>query len=301
MKILVTGGAGYLGTELCVKLSNKSEVSQVIVLDDLSKKDYNFFLHAPLVKGKIKFVKASILDTRTMAKLIAEVDVVYNLATCNSQNENDHHLQEQINHWGTAQLTYALEESNVKQYIHISSSEVYGDSRDEFNVESEPAPISSYAQSMYRGEKHVGRLSSKMKTQIIRMANVFGMATSMDSSNFVNDFILKSSWGIRLHVEGNGEYKKAFINVERAAEALTALLDSDLKSGTYNFAELNISPMDIIEILMKEYTDTEMIFTNNHLQMSSTALSFDSTVSSLLGSKCKDLNEEVLDYKNSNN
>ena len=106
MKVLITGGAGYLGTELVKKLVQIPKVKEIVVYDNLDKGRYNFFLCTCIGGDNIRFVQGDILDTRKLKKELQGVDVVFNLAAkiASPYADADPHLYEQINHWGTAEL-----------------------------------------------------------------------------------------------------------------------------------------------------------------------------------------------------
>ena len=111
MRILVTGGGGYIGTELVKRLVNFSAVEEVVVYDNLSRGNFNLFLGNKRRKNsKISFVQGDILDTRRLKKALNGIDVVYHLAAkvTTPFANTDPHYYEQINHWGTAELVYAL-------------------------------------------------------------------------------------------------------------------------------------------------------------------------------------------------
>src|SRR5258705_10146253 len=115
MNILVTGGTGYIGTELVKTLAKNTKVDRIIVYDNLSRGNFNFFIGKNQSNGKVKFVQGDILDSRKIRKELKGIDVVYHLAAkVTTPFANiDSHFFEQINHWGTAELVYALEESSV--------------------------------------------------------------------------------------------------------------------------------------------------------------------------------------------
>jgi UDP-glucose 4-epimerase len=69
MKILLTGGAGYLGTEIATALAQRSDISEILIYDNLSRTNhYNFFLGHRLPSQKIRFVQGEMLDSRRLNK-----------------------------------------------------------------------------------------------------------------------------------------------------------------------------------------------------------------------------------------
>ena len=101
MKILITGGAGYIGTELTNMLAKNKDVSEIIIYDNLSRKNYNIFLSEKFPGKNIRFIYGDILDTHKLKKVVDDIDVVYHLAAKVSTpfaNE-DPHLFDQVNHW----------------------------------------------------------------------------------------------------------------------------------------------------------------------------------------------------------
>ena len=120
MKILITGGAGYIGTELTKYLLQNKEIKEITVYDNLSIGHANFFLGKEYPKGtRLKFVNGDILDSRLLRKSLVGIDTVIHLAAkvTTPFANNDPHFYEQINHWGTAEVTYAEEERYVRKQI----------------------------------------------------------------------------------------------------------------------------------------------------------------------------------------
>ena len=261
MKVLITGGAGYIGTELCIKLNKNPKVKEIVVLDNLSRGNYNLFLHSQIKPGKLKFLRTELLDSRSLDKVMKDIDVVYHLAAENRNDEKLHHLHEQINHWGTAELTYAIEESNVKQIIYVSTVAVYENSG---NVVD---PKTSLGNSKRRGEQHIERLGAKIKTHIIRLGEVYGYGASLNMDGIINAYLFDSYFVGRISVQGNGKQEKSFISLNKTTNILSNLLDSDLKTGIYNLVDDKKSVLDLIESLKELNLDMEMVFTNNHLEL----------------------------------
>lgn len=270
MKVLITGGAGYIGTELTSALISRPDVDEVIVYDNLSRPNYNFFLGLQHKNhAKIKFVKGELLDSRALKKILKGVDVVYHLAakvTTPFANA-DSHAYEQVNHWGTAELVYAVEESNVRRFIYTSSTGVYGSSNIPAHEDKPPDPKSFYAASKLRGEEHVRRLIGKMDTYIMRCGNVYGYSKSMRFDAVINKFIFEANFNKLITIQGDGKQSRTFIHIEMVAKALSNLLTADLPSDVYNIVDKNLTVLDILDVLKELIPALEFIFINQHLRL----------------------------------
>ncbi|MGQ1908695.1 NAD-dependent epimerase/dehydratase family protein [Marinifilum sp. RC60d5] len=298
MRVLITGGAGYIGTELCIKLNKNPEVKEITVLDNLSQDNYNLFLHSQIEPGKVKFVKGELLDSRTLDKVLKNIDVVYHLASENSDNDKLHHLHEQVNNWGTAELIYAIEESNVKQLVYVSCTSVYGYSDHEFDVFTIPEPSTSLGSSKLRGEQHAERIMPKVNTQIIRLGNVFGHGVSMKMKNTINRLLFDSHFVGRISIHGSGNQKRPFISLDKTSTILANLLGRKLDSGVYNLVEHNKSIMDLVEIMQSQNPDMEMIFTNQHLELPQQMVKTDDRIMKLYDGKKMSFEDELNALKN---
>ena len=81
MKVFVTGGAGYIGTELVSLLLANPQVEKVVVYDNLSRLNYNLFMGQRLPGSeRLSFIKGELLDSRALRKVLKGIDVVYHLA-----------------------------------------------------------------------------------------------------------------------------------------------------------------------------------------------------------------------------
>jgi UDP-glucose 4-epimerase len=270
MKVLVTGGTGYIGTELITLLIANPEVDKVIVYDNLSRPNFNMFLGLRLQKHKkISFVKGELLDSRALKKNLQGVDVVYHLAakvTTPFANA-DAHAYEQVNHWGTAELVYAVEESDVKRFIYTSSTGVYGSSKIPAHEDTPPDPQTFYAVSKLRGEEHVRRLIGKIDTYIMRCGNVYGYSKSMRFDAVINKFVFEANFNKLITIQGDGRQSRTFIHIEMVAKALNNLLTADLPSDVYNVVDKNLRVIDILDVMKELIPELEFIFINQHLRL----------------------------------
>lgn len=270
MKVLITGGAGYVGTELVKLLSSYDQVQEIRVYDNLNRNNYNLFLGNKLKQHKkVKFVHGDILDSRNLKIALQDVDIVYHMAAMVTTPfaNTDPHFFEQVNHWGTAELTYAIDESDVKKLIYVSSVGVYGASDKEVTEDTIPNPRTFYGISKMRGEEHVNRLSSQLNTCIVRSGNVYGFSESMRFDAVINKFAFDANFSKRISIHGNGKQKRAFIHINSITAALAQMAIKEVPSGTYNLAERNLEILDIVDTFKVLIPDLEFIFINQHLEL----------------------------------
>ncbi|MCK4562096.1 MAG: SDR family oxidoreductase [Flavobacteriaceae bacterium] len=270
MKILITGGAGYIGTELTYELEKNPKVKEIIIYDNLSRGNINLFIGKTKFSNKIKFIQGDILDTRLLKQTLKGIDVVYHLAakvTTPFADQNAHFF-EQVNHWGTAELVYAIEESDVRQVIYTSSASVYGASSQEADGNTLPNPRTFYGISKLRGEEHINRLMAKsVKTYIVRCGNIYGYSKSMRFDSVINKFMFDANFKNRIAIKGDGEQYRSFIHIDKTANILANLVFSNLEQGIYDLVEDNLTINHIANTFKALYPDLESIFINQQLKM----------------------------------
>ncbi len=304
MKVLITGGAGYIGTELVKKLVKIPKVKEIIVYDNLNKGAYNFFLCTCIGGDNIRFIHGDILDTRKLKKSLQGVDVVINLAAkiTSPYADADPHLYEQVNHWGTAELTYAIEESEVQKLIHISSLSVYGASTKgkQITEHTKLNPRTHYGISKMRGEGFVERLmkNDQLDTYIIRLGNVYGFNQTMRFDAVINQFAFEANFLKKISIHGDGQQIRSFINVDKAAQYITQIPFLQVPSGTYNLSDFNKTIMDIALTFKDLIPELEMQFINQHLQLRNISVDEDCKIYKFLPKQATNFKEDLFQMMN---
>ena len=299
MKVLITGGAGYIGTALTSSLLQEKSVEQIIIYDNLSRSNRNFFIGVDKLNAdRLKFIQGDILDSRLLKKVVQEVDVVYHLAAnvTTPFSDQNPHLFEQVNHWGTAELVYAIEGSNVQRLIYLSSVSVYGASNKVYQVGDIPVPKTFYGISKLRGEEHMGRLFDKMDAYIIRCGNVYGYNKSMRFDAVINKFMFEANFKKRINVKGSGEQYRPFIHINKTAHSLAELSSNSLKGGTYNLVEHNLAIGEVVKNLREVYPALEIIFVDQHMKMRQLKVEGSDELQETWNSKSS-LYDELLEFK----
>lgn len=300
MKILITGGAGYVGTELTYELDTLPAIEEIVIYDNLSRGNFNIFIGRSKFQGKVTFIHGDLLDTRTLKHALDGVDVVYHLAAkvTTPFADQDPKLFEQINHWGTAELVYAVEESSVKKFIYLSSASVYGASAEEVSVDSPTAPITFYGISKARGEEHVNRLfDSEIDTYIIRCGNVYGYSKSMRFNSVINRCVFHAHFKNRITIDGDGEQHRSFIHIDKTANILARVIEGGLKQGTYDLVEDTLSINHIAGTLKEIYPELEILYVNQRLNLHQLKVKADPLINSLTGIEVRSLKQVLTEFK----
>ena len=174
--ILVTGGAGYIGSHIVEQLIKNKE--NVIILDNLVTG------YKKLINKKAKFVKADIKNKSKITKIIKDYNIssiIHLAAYLNvSEAENNKKKYYQNNIIGTKNLLEACKNSNVENIIFSSSCSIYGDVKGSVNENRKANPQGYYAYTKYKSEELIKKFSkqSKFKYGILRYFNVAGASPS---------------------------------------------------------------------------------------------------------------------------
>ena len=290
-----------MGTELTKTLVRNKNVDDVLIYDNLGRQNYNLFLGKRFDSHeKVNFISGDILDSRKLKLVLEGVDIVYHLAArvTTPFANTDAHFHEQVNHWGTAEVVNAVEESNVQKFIYTSSTSVYGSSNEFLTEESIPNAKTFYGISKLRGEEHVRRLFKKKDTYILRCGNVYGYSRSMRFDAVINKFMFEANYNNRISIHGDGKQSRSFIGVDLLTNVMEKLIQHNVPGGTYNVVDKNYSILDIVDALKGFYPLLEIIFVNQHLSLRDLKVSPDSRLRKHIDYTNKaDLKSELNEFK----
>jgi UDP-glucose 4-epimerase len=238
-RVLVTGGAGFIGSHVVDSLvSNNYEVR---VIDNLSTgKLENISKHVR--EGKISFVEGDLREADFVRKSVHDVDAVIHLAAITSVPFSIIHPSQtyQVNVDGTINLLNACLSSNVRKFIFISTCAVYGESSYLPIDEAHPTnPISPYAASKLAAEQQCRILNRthKLSTIVLRLFNVYGPRQDSRNPGVVARFAERAKRGLPLIIYGDGSQTRDFVNVEDVADAiLKALTNGNGEGKAFNIA-----------------------------------------------------------------
>lgn len=248
MKILVTGGAGFIGSHLTDKLIDSGH--EVLVLDDLSTgyKEY--------VNNKAQFIEMDICD-KNIDRVFKDFqpDIVFHLAAQKyvKVSMEQPELDAQINIVGSINLFKAAQKNKVKKFIFISTGGAIYDEAAGVpqNEESRAKPISAYAMSKWSFEKYLEMLSQgqDIKWTVLRLANVYGPRQDPYGEGGVmaifSENIIK---GKTLFINGEGEQTRDYVYIDDVVAAMLASIDAE--ESVYNVStNVETSVLELIEKL----------------------------------------------------
>jgi len=221
MRYLVTGGAGFIGSNTVDELVRRGH--SVVVLDDLSAgKEENL----TEVRSKITFVKGSVTDLETVQKAMHQAEYVIHLAARTSvpRSVKDPLETNRINVEGTLNVLVAARDNKVKRIVFAASSSAYGETPTLPKVETmQPQPISPYGVSKYVGELYAyafGRCYG-LENVCVRYFNIFGPRQDPGSpySGVLSKFVTAFLEDQPPVIYGDGEQTRDFTYVENAVQA----------------------------------------------------------------------------------
>jgi UDP-glucose 4-epimerase len=253
--ILVTGGAGFIGSNLTEALLKQGH--SVRVLDDFSTGKEENLVFEEKYPG-FEIIKGDIVDQKTCRAAMEAVDYVYHLAALPSvqQSVEDPLTSNRVNVEGALNILVAAKDAGVKRFIYASSCAIYGDDPTlPKKEEMAPNPLSPYALGKYVGEQY-GRLFSqlyRLETVSLRYFNVFGPRQNPESAYaaVIPRFIDAMVRGIPPVVFGDGEQSRDFVFVEDVVRAnLLAMSHENLHGDVLNVASgRGLSLNDLLSVL----------------------------------------------------
>ena len=240
MNIFVTGGAGFIGINLCKKLASSHKVT---VYDNFSNSNKE---HFPIMEN-ITLIVGDILDHSKLLDSMKNHDVVIHLAAKTDVIDSIHNPNDtfQTNVQGTQNVLDSCSSNNISKIIVTSSSAVYKNSNNSVDESSITKPLSPYGQSKLDMEKIA--IQSKINYTILRLFNVYGNG---HTAGVITNFGKNISGNLRLTIFGDGKAIRDFIHIDDVIDGI--ILSMKSTSGIYNIASGNgTSINDLAKLLIQ--------------------------------------------------
>jgi nucleoside-diphosphate-sugar epimerase len=249
VKILVTGGAGYIGSVLSKILLERGY--KVTILD-------RFFFGMDTIKDiadKVNVVKD---DIRWFApEILNGVDAVIDLASLSNDpsGELDPQKTLEINYRGRVRVATLAKKHEVSRYILASTCSVYGFQEGILTEKSNLNPLTTYAKANVEAEREILPLADKSFTvTVLRQATVYGLSNRMRFDLAINGMVLGLFKNGKIPIMRDGKQWRPFVHVKDASNAYIKVLESDkeqVNGQTFNVGsnEQNVQVFDLAKLV----------------------------------------------------
>jgi nucleoside-diphosphate-sugar epimerase/quercetin dioxygenase-like cupin family protein len=267
-KIVIIGGLGYIGTELCKLYSGETRYKNITVVD-------NRFVSERVRQLRdwgINFIQGSILDEELMKNILADADYVYHLAgvtdvayvKTQSNEEKDREIKEYgIN--GTRNVINFIPKSC--KLIFPSTHVVYEGFKDtKFNIEeTEPTcPVLVYSTGKVQSEIDIKK--SGINYIIVRLASVYGYSTDTMRINIMPNLFSKiASQNGTINLFSGGIQYKSLVSLLDVVRAMKYLAESEVNKETFHISNENMTIKDVAELCKKINPRVNIVSTNDEI------------------------------------
>ena len=254
MKILITGGLGYLGGRLGEHLAQNPA--------------YEVYLGSRFDRSRPRWLRVDNIikmdwsDSRSLMSACKTMDVIIHASGMNaSECLANPKLALEINCYNTKKLLEVAQKSQISKFIFISTAHVYSNLSGVITEESETCNPHPYATSNLAGENETLKAHSKNGLQclVVRLANSFGPPSSLDTNCWmlvVNELCKQAALHRQLEIRGPANSLRNFISMTDVCAAIEFLLNiakSDQSRTTYNLGDRTHSIMDMASLIKKVY------------------------------------------------
>ena len=233
MKIIITGGAGFIGKHLVNYLLDKGNV--ITIFDNFSNSEENSMGY--FIKNGVKVINGDIRKFEEILKETENQDILIHLAAKISVSESILNPSEtfEVNVDGTKNVLEACKRSNIKKVIIASSAAVYGESVPKIKLKenTKTNPISPYGKSKLVMEQEIRK--NNINCIILRFFNIFGIGQTPEYAGVITKFIEMISTNKPLKIFGDGMQTRDFVSINNVVESIYDAIKNG-KNGTYNIA-----------------------------------------------------------------
>ena len=249
MKILVTGGAGFIGSHIAEYLVQRGD--DITVLDNLNTGSKE---NLAKINDKINFVNGDIRDYKLLEQLVGDIDGVFHEAALASVQQSFSMSDEYIdvNVSGTENIFKLAKEYDFK-VVYASSSSVYGNPKKvPINEDDDRKPINPYAQTKLEDEYLAKQYSENgVKVIGLRYFNVFGKRQSKEYAGVIKLFLHRIQQKKPPKINGDGLQTRDFVHIDDVVKANISAMDSNINHKFFNVGSgLPITILDLANIII---------------------------------------------------
>jgi len=267
-KIVITGGLGYIGFELCKLYSGETHYKNIIVVDD------KFFSERvkQLRDWGFDFIQTNINDTYQIKKILNDADIVHHFSgitdvprtSSESTNEKETEISK-VGIDGTNIIVNSI--SDTCKLIFPSTHVIFeGLKETKFNIDETelPCPVLSYSKVKYQNELDI--IKSCKNYIILRLASVYGLSNDNTRLNIMPNLFSKlASQNLPLKLFAGGKQYKSLVSVTDVARAFKFFAESNISNEIFNLSNENLTVKEVGKICKKYKPTIELLETNDEI------------------------------------
>ena len=232
----ITGGAGFVGSDLCETIYFQFKKAKIFILDKLTYAGNKKFLKLIINSNRVKFIKDDVNNIKKYSKILKKCDVAINVA---AESHVDRSFKNSIlftktNTLGSHNFFQECFKSNIKHILHVSTDEVYGEKSKGLSREEDiMSPSNPYAASKAAAEIIFNSYKkyTKNKMTIVRGNNLYGIRQYPEKliPYCINRLLKKK----KIEIHGNGKNVRSYLSVKDFNAAIILLIKKNI-GGTFN-------------------------------------------------------------------
>ena len=266
IKFFISGGAGFIGSQLCEKIYSSFPSAQLIIYDKLTYAGNLKFLDKIIRSNRVKFIKGDIIDYKKYSKYLKNINFAINVA---AESHVDRSFKNSLlftrsNTLGAHTFVQSCIENNVKKILQVSTDEVYGQTlKGQKNEQSLMNPTNPYSASKAAAEIIINsyKFFESDKILTVRGNNIYGVRQFPEK--LIPSCIVNLIKNKKIQLNGDGKHERCYLSAKDFAAGIVLLLKKNEK-GIYNIGNdmyyKNYQVAKIICGLMKKNYKDNVVF-----------------------------------------